>query len=82
MFKIELNSTVKSSVTGLKGIAVSRSEHMNGCNRYLVQPKVNDKGDVPDAWWIDEMELKVLKKPPAKAKVKARSTGGPMSKFK
>jgi len=62
MFAIELGVQVESNITGFKGIVVSRSEHLNGCNRYWVQPKVGKDGKVPDGLWHDEAELIVKKK--------------------
>jgi hypothetical protein len=35
---IDLGSTVRDKITGFKGIVTSRAVHMNGCDRYWVQP--------------------------------------------
>jgi hypothetical protein len=63
MFTIELGVQAESNITGLKGTVTSRSEHLNGCNRYWVQPKIGKDGKVPEGMWHDEAELVVKKKP-------------------
>ena len=59
MFRIALGSTVKSNITGFAGIAMSRLEQFNGCNRYFVQPSVNKDMRIPDGCWIDEVESSI-----------------------
>jgi len=61
-FKYDLGITVKSVVSGLKGVITSRSQHLNGCNRYWVEVKVSAKKD--KSCWLDEWELKVINKKP------------------
>jgi len=77
--EIELGSEVKCKVTGFKGIATSRTVHLNGCARIGVQPKIDKDGKHPDAFWIDEPQLEVLKR--AAVKVPPRTNnGGPSMK--
>lgn len=61
-FTIELGSKVESNVSGYKGIVISRSEHLNGCNRYWVVPKAKN-GVLNEGFWMDEAELLVKKQP-------------------
>lgn len=68
MFTIELGSEVKSNISGFKGIAVSRAEHLNGCNRYWVAPGVDKDGKLHEGYWLDESELSVTKEPVLKRK--------------
>lgn len=63
MFTIELGSLVESSISGYKGMVVSRSEHLNGCNRYWVSPKMKKNGTLDSGYWFDEAELIVTKAP-------------------
>jgi len=70
-FKIEMGSTVKSIISGFQGIITSRSEHINGCNRYWVSPSVDKDGKIPDGYWVDEQELKVVKGPSKEVKAMA-----------
>jgi hypothetical protein len=79
-FTIELGAEVESNITGYKGVAISRSEHLNGCNRYYVQPKVETDGKYPDGCWLDENELVVTK--PPKLEKKSPNKGGFMSKIR
>ena len=79
-FTIENGVNVKSNITGFKGMVVSRSEHLNGCNRYWVQPKVDKNGKQPEGLWFDEGEIIVTSKPKLKAKNQDR--GGFSSKVK
>lgn len=60
---IELGSEVVDLVTGFKGIVTSRAIHLNGCDRYWIQPKVGKDGKHPDGIWCDVTTLKVTKGP-------------------
>jgi hypothetical protein len=80
MFEIELGSRVVSKITKFEGIVVSRSEHLNGCNRYWVQPQVDKDKKVPDGAWVDEQELDVTSKP--KLARKNNDRGGFPSKIR
>jgi len=66
MFTIELGSKVKSNVSGFAGMVTSRSEHLNGCNRYWVQPPVGAESKLPDGMWFDEAEVEVIETPTLK----------------
>ena len=57
-----MGSVVKSNITGFRRMASSPAEHLNGCNRYWVEPKVDEDGKPRDEQWIDEYELDVVKK--------------------
>ena len=59
MFKHELGSKVETRVAKLKGVIVSRSECLYGCNRYFIQPEVEKDSKIPDGWWIDEDDIVV-----------------------
>lgn len=72
MNMITLGSKVQDNVTGLKGIATSRVEYLNGCVRYAVQSKIKKDGEMPDSIYIDEEQLKVL----VAKKVKSTPSGG------
>jgi hypothetical protein len=79
-FTIELGSKVKSNISGFTGIVTSRSEHLNGCNRYWVAPEVDKDGKLPEGYWFDENELEVVKGPVLKKKNPER--GGFPSRLK
>lgn len=63
---IELGSKVCNSITGLQGIAVGRTQWINGCARITIQPPVGTDGKVPDGYTVDEPNCIVLKPPPIK----------------
>jgi len=81
MFKFELGSTVKSDLTGFKGVLTANCIHLNGCNRCYVQPKVDKEGKIPEAYWVDEPELVLISKPKVK-RDKTEKPGGFHSKIK
>ena len=73
---IELGSEVSDRLTGASGTAVARTEFLNGCVRYAVQPhKVDEKtGGAVDYFWVDEPQLTVIQ---GEAPPEAAPTGGP-----
>lgn len=72
---IVLGSKVRDKVTGYTGIAVARTEWLNGCVRISVQGKAA-KGKLPDdTHWVDIEQVEVISKPAMK---KAKPSGGPM----
>ena len=73
---INLGDEVKDTVTGLKGIAVARTQWLHGCDRIGVQPKARKDGTIPDALNVDEPQLVLVKKKVVKKGTK--KTGGPM----
>lgn len=77
---IELGSKVKDTIMGMIGIAVSRTEYLNGCARVVVQPPVDKDGKIPESGFFDELQLQVLAKPTAKIQErKAQRTSGVIS---
>ncbi|RLI38821.1 hypothetical protein DRO66_00600 [Candidatus Bathyarchaeota archaeon] len=62
-FTIEKGATVRDDTDGFQGMVTSRSDHLNGCNRYWVQPPVDENGKTRDGQWIDEPSLIMVKKP-------------------
>jgi len=57
MFKHELGIEVRCRITDLISIIVSRSENINMCRRYFVQPKVTNDMKIPDGYWINKDDL-------------------------
>lgn len=79
MGRIGLGVKVKDRVTGLTGVTTIRSEHLNGCWRYTIQPPVDKEGKLPDAYWFDESNIEVLETKPV-VEHHAVRTGGPIEK--
>ena len=74
---IKLGQEVKDRVTGFKGIVVSKTTYLQGCDRVAVQPKWTE-GEVPKVADFDEPDLIVVGNgilPPEKPK--SRTRGGP-----
>lgn len=51
---------VKDRISGLTGIATSRTEFLYGCVRVAVQPQELKDGKPVEATYIDEAQLQVL----------------------
>jgi len=75
---IKLGSNVKDKVTGFQGVAIGRTEWMNGCATIGVRPAKLDKdGKLRDVVWIDEPQLDVY--PAFRVKMNhLKSRGGPI----
>ena len=74
---IKLGDKVKSKVNGFTGIAIGKSEWLNGCIRFTVQPDGLDKeGKSKPSESFDVEELDLVK---TKAvQITPQRTGGPM----
>ena len=70
---IELGDAVRCKYSGFKGVAVSRTEFINGCVQFGVLPKVKKDGTIQDDVGIDEEGLEVIKK---KTKTRIPPLGG------
>lgn len=73
---IKLGDRVKDSITGFKGIAIARSEWLNGCQRIEIQPEILKDGKVVEADWFDIRQVVLIK---AKAFPKQERREGPMN---
>ncbi len=81
--KYDLGARVKDSITTFQGIIIARSEFLNGCIRYTVQPEELKDGKTIDAHYFDEQQLVLLASPKEIAKekkvpeIKQSKVGGP-----
>jgi len=75
---VEVGDKVKDMVSGIEGTTVSKTEFLNGCVQFGVQPKVKKGTNEINTWNIDEEQLKVISK--KNVKVEKKSTGGPTMK--
>ncbi len=76
--RVELGQEVRCKITGFKGIAVARTEFINGCVQYNVAPKwdkAKANNPMEQEISIDETSLELVEEP--KKKIKKRETGGP-----
>ncbi len=77
MPKINLGDKVRDTITGYTGIAIGRTEWINGCTRIVVQSnKLKEDGTPSDSQHIDEPQCELIK--PAKQKAERVETGGPV----
>ena len=72
---IKLGSFVKDPITGLRGMAIARSEWLWGCTRIGVQPQELKDGRPVEETWFDEARLEIVVE--AENKVTAAGSGGP-----
>ncbi len=62
METVENGDKVRDMISGLEGIVVGETTYLNGCVRFIVQPKINKDGKVPDSEWVDSQQIKILEK--------------------
>jgi len=74
MNKIQLGDKVKDKVSGFVGVAVAKTEFINGCIQYNVMPKAGKDGKMPEEVGIDEQSLEVIVQ--KRKKIKKKDTGG------
>lgn len=60
----ELGVKLKERVTEFTGIAVVRLKYAHSGDRYGIQGKVNDKGEIPEVLTFDEEDLVQIDPPP------------------
>ena len=75
---VDLGDEVQDSVSGFRGISVSKHIYLQGCIRFSVQPKINKEGKLPDHQTFDEPQLKIITKNKVKQGVIMWKSGGPM----
>jgi hypothetical protein len=80
IFKFALGDQVKDTITDFKGVIVARTEWMNKCVRYAVQPREMHEHKIVEDKWFDEEQI-VLQgpkgKPLSNLAPKSIPTGGP-----
>lgn len=75
MTEPKLGDEVKDTITGLKGVVVSRIEYKNGCIQNGVQRKILKDGEIPEIEYVDPGDLEVVTK--AKKKPVKEPPAGP-----
>jgi len=73
---IILGKLVEDKVSGFRGIAVSRTTYLQGCDRIAVRPRMCNDGELPELQDFDEPDLIVVGDGVLPPVVK-HSTGGP-----
>lgn len=57
---MKLGDRMRSVVSGFEGIATAYVVYLNGCERFLLQPPVDEKGQEQSGIWFDVPELVVV----------------------
>ncbi len=57
----KLGLVAQDTVTGFKGIMVSRHEYISGCIQYNLEAKSKDGGK-PVCFYVDEQQIKIVGK--------------------
>lgn len=73
-FKFALGSTVKDTITGFEGLVTRRTQWLNNCNTYGVQPRKLLEGKIQEPGNFDEPQLELVE---VKKLSSSRNTGGP-----
>ena len=60
-FKYNLGDKVEDVVTGFKGILIARTQWLNNCNTYSLQPRKLVDGSPQKSQVFDEPQLKLVK---------------------
>ena len=58
--RIKLGNKVRCKYTGFEGIAVAKTEFINGCIQYTIAPKVDKDGKMQEEFGIDEESLSII----------------------
>lgn len=56
-WKFDLGDRVKDRVSNLTGIITTRTEHLNGCKQYGINPGVDKDNKMIEGWNIDGEQL-------------------------
>ena len=56
----ELGDRVRDKISGLEGIATAHAQHLTGCDRFWVAPRVGQDGKPVDGMWIDIDMLEIV----------------------
>lgn len=62
---IKLGQKARDIVSGFTGVAVARTEWMNGCTRVTLQPPIDKDGKMLDQHTFDEPNLVVVEDTPS-----------------
>lgn len=58
--KYENGTKVRDIITGFEGIITARTDYLNRCVRYGVQPQELHDGKPVEAQWFDEEQVEVI----------------------
>lgn len=73
-FKFQLGATVKGTITEFEGVVIQRTQWLNNCNTYGVQPRKLLEGKIQETGSFGEPQLELVAVDPVPV---SRKTGGP-----
>jgi hypothetical protein len=56
----ELGDLVRDKVTGFEGIVTSHAQHLTGCDRFWIEPRVDSEGKTREGRWTDIDLLEIV----------------------
>lgn len=59
-FKFEMGLPARDTITGFQGVITSRTQFINGCNRYGIEPKMDKDGKLPEVHAFDEARIELI----------------------
>lgn len=76
--EIQLGATYKDMVTGFVGVAISKAEHITGCDTATIEAPYKE-GSKTDVYMYDVSRLELVNKKPVliEQTPKAKVSGGP-----
>ncbi len=60
MEQIQLGDKVRCRLTGFTGIAVAKTEFINGCVQWSILTKVDKSNKMPEEVGVDEQSLEII----------------------
>lgn len=55
-----LGDRVRDKISGFEGIATTHAQHLTGCDRLWVAPKVDREGKSMEGMWIDIDMIEII----------------------
>jgi hypothetical protein len=74
--EIKLGDVARDTISGFEGVVIGRTEWLNGCARWCLQPQKLHDGKPIEGHWFDEPQVERVK---ADAVLEIQKTGGPRS---
>lgn len=71
---VQLGDVAKDRITGLEGVVTGKTEWLNGCVRFLLQPRALHEGKPIEPSWFDEDQVEKVE---AAVIQETKKTGGP-----
>ena len=73
----DFGSKARDKVTGFVGVVTGFTTYDTGCDRYMLTPPVDEKGQMSKSEWVDSSRLESVPEPRKETKRSPRHGGGP-----